>query len=181
MSSEVENVRRRLAGFSCRYWIAGGWAVDMFLGGQTRPHKDIEIALARADQRALLSLPHLEKIEVVKNRQRQTWEGEELVLPVHELYASFTDGGVLEILLNEFDAENWIYRRDARITLPKSNFVTDVLPIGVALLFKSKNPRPEDGHDFNAVREKLSPEQRRWLREAITLGDAAHPWLEKLA
>jgi hypothetical protein len=25
--------------------IAGGWAIDLFLGRMTRPHKDIEIAI----------------------------------------------------------------------------------------------------------------------------------------
>ncbi|HEX5563842.1 MAG TPA: hypothetical protein VFX34_02680, partial [Sporosarcina sp.] len=34
-----------------RPWgVAGGWAIDLFLGNQTREHSDIEIAILREDQ-----------------------------------------------------------------------------------------------------------------------------------
>ena len=42
-----------LRAFDRPWWVAGGWAVDLFLGRRTRPHKDIEIALYRHDQSAL--------------------------------------------------------------------------------------------------------------------------------
>lgn len=31
-----------LDGFGKPWWVAGGWAVDLFIGRPTRPHKDIE-------------------------------------------------------------------------------------------------------------------------------------------
>ncbi len=33
-----------------QWWIAGGWAIDLFLGKLTRPHFDLDIAVARRDQ-----------------------------------------------------------------------------------------------------------------------------------
>ena len=42
-----------LDGFGKPWWVAGGWAVDLFIGRLTRPHKDIEIALFRRDRLGL--------------------------------------------------------------------------------------------------------------------------------
>ena len=36
--------------FQPDYFIAGGWAIDLFLEKETRPHRDIEIAVFRKDQ-----------------------------------------------------------------------------------------------------------------------------------
>ena len=27
------------------WWIAGGWAIDLYLGRQTRPHEDIDVLI----------------------------------------------------------------------------------------------------------------------------------------
>ena len=32
------------------WFFAGGWAIDLFLGKETRKHSDIEIAILRNDQ-----------------------------------------------------------------------------------------------------------------------------------
>ena len=37
-------------------WIDGGWGVDALLGRQTRPHADLDIAVARTDNAALRRL-----------------------------------------------------------------------------------------------------------------------------
>jgi len=50
---EPMNVLDRMGKFDRPWFIAGGWAVDLFLGRVTRSHKDIEIAIVRADQGAL--------------------------------------------------------------------------------------------------------------------------------
>ena len=40
---------RRLSGV-CRPWcIVGGWALDLWHGGETRPHEDLEFTILRAD------------------------------------------------------------------------------------------------------------------------------------
>jgi lincosamide nucleotidyltransferase A/C/D/E len=37
-------------------WIDGGWGIDALLGEQTRPHEDLDIALAASDTERFLSL-----------------------------------------------------------------------------------------------------------------------------
>ena len=39
-----------------QWWIAGGWAIDLFLGRQTQNHEDIDVQLLRPDQLAVRTL-----------------------------------------------------------------------------------------------------------------------------
>jgi hypothetical protein len=39
------DVAQRLAGSSVHWYVAAGWALDLFRGGQTREHHDIEIGV----------------------------------------------------------------------------------------------------------------------------------------
>lgn len=171
MFPEVERALRPFAALGCAHWVAGGWAIDLFLGRRTRPHKDVEIALARDDQARLLRLPGLASIE---RGARAPWRGERLELPAHQLLAHFADGADVEVLLNEFDASDWIYRRDPSIRLSRSRFDALWLPPEVVLLYKSKDPRPEDDQDFAAAFPHLAADQRRWLLDAI---GPRHRWL----
>lgn len=43
--SEVLGVLAALASAGCRSWVAGGWGVDALVGRQTRPHRDLDLAL----------------------------------------------------------------------------------------------------------------------------------------
>lgn len=40
---------------SVPWWIAGGWALDLFLGRQTREHRDLEAGVLRQDCARLLA------------------------------------------------------------------------------------------------------------------------------
>ena len=47
------------------WWIAGGWAIDLFVGTQTRAHKDLDLGVRRADAaRIIAALPAWEFFEV---------------------------------------------------------------------------------------------------------------------
>jgi hypothetical protein len=55
-----------------------------------------------------------------------------------------------------------------------------VLAPEIQLLYKSKGLRPKDQADFDAVLPALRPEQRRWLRDALTIESPSHTWLSGL-
>jgi hypothetical protein len=38
-----------LASVKSRWWVAGGWALDLFVGSRSRPHKDLDIGILRRD------------------------------------------------------------------------------------------------------------------------------------
>lgn len=46
----VKQVKTVFKPFKHQWWIAGGWAIDLFLKKQTRPHDDIDVLVRREDQ-----------------------------------------------------------------------------------------------------------------------------------
>jgi Aminoglycoside-2''-adenylyltransferase len=39
-----------LAAWAAPWWVAGGWAIDLLLGRQTREHGDLDLLVLRRDQ-----------------------------------------------------------------------------------------------------------------------------------
>lgn len=172
------------------WWaVAGGWAIDLYLERVTRPHADIEIAVLRRDQAALQDYLAGWQWQQVSAGARSAWpRGEWLTLPIFELYCvnAAAEPPQLEVLLNETDGADWVYRRDARIKLPLARCrLTSSAGVGflcpeVVLLYKSKQPRAKDEQDFAAVVAHLDTPRRTWLRAAIATANPAHHWLRKL-
>ncbi|MGI3781472.1 MAG: nucleotidyltransferase domain-containing protein, partial [Janthinobacterium lividum] len=46
---EVTEVLADLREVGCRAWVAGGWGVDALVGRQTRPHRDLDLAVDGED------------------------------------------------------------------------------------------------------------------------------------
>src|SRR5215210_5198415 len=42
-----------MADFDAPWWVAGGWALDLWMERQTRPHQDVDIMILRGDQQKL--------------------------------------------------------------------------------------------------------------------------------
>jgi hypothetical protein len=177
--------------FEHPWCVAGGWAIDLWLGRATRAHADVEVAIFRDDQIALRDfLGPGWKFEIATpQKQPRPWHDDRqmLMLPIHEIHAVAAGGRRrLEFLLNECDTVDWIYRRDGRVRWPKDQwtvtgaFGVPALAPHIALLYKSKNPRPQDELDLRSALPSMEPELRRWLGEAIRCSDENHPWLTSL-
>ncbi|MGG0669964.1 nucleotidyltransferase domain-containing protein [Sporosarcina koreensis] len=170
-----------------RPWgIAGGWAIDLFIGNQTREHSDIEVAIFREDQYRMRNILANWSFQKAVKGELVEWESEMLELPIHELHGSDQTGERLEVLLNEVENEQWVFRRDPTITFPSSTLFLiseDGIPYlhpVVVLLYKAKNPREKDHADFLAVKDLLSTEDRRWLCNALKIHVPGHPWISEL-
>jgi len=166
--------------------VAGGWALDLFLGRETRDHADLDLAVWRADQHKLQSAAAPDwELQVAEDGALRPWTaGEWLSPPIHEIHARRVRhaGGSLELLLNERDETAWIYRRDPEIRreLNCAILTRDGIPLlapEIVLLYKSKTPRLTDQADFRVALPALTTEQRDWLRRAIMRSNADHPWL----
>jgi lincosamide nucleotidyltransferase A/C/D/E len=58
--SEVMHVMAVLTGHQCPAWVGGGWGVDALVGHQTRPHRDLDLAIdARCESRATAALARI--------------------------------------------------------------------------------------------------------------------------
>ncbi|TLZ65301.1 MAG: hypothetical protein E6K16_02990 [Methanobacteriota archaeon] len=181
-----------MAGFSRPWYLAGGWALDVWLGRVTRPHEDVEIAILRDDQEEIRR--HLDGWEFDKvahevgGPRRERWrEGERLELSVHEIHARRRGGDPreLEILLNEADGGRWTFRRDPRVFRPMDEAGTVVAGIPVlapeiVLLYKAKAARPRDEEDFRNALGHLTPEGQRWLLAALETAHPGHRWIPRL-
>ncbi|MDR6123574.1 hypothetical protein QFZ87_003171 [Bacillus sp. SLBN-46] len=184
---QCESITSLMAGFNKTWGIAGGWAIDLFIGKETRDHKDIEIAVFRKNQQYLKDyLKEWEFKKVIKG-EFHIWENEFLDLPVHEIHASNKlTGDKIEVLLNETKDNDWKFRRDLRISYPLTSVWTysetgiPYLNPEIVLLYKVKNTREKDHQDFMIIKEYLDIEKKQWLRYAIELHEPEHKWLHYL-
>ncbi len=107
--------------------------------------------------------------------------------PTHELrICSPTDGiTIVELLMNERDGSDWVYRRDVRVRSAIRDAVQihrgiPVLAPEIVLLYKSKAPRPIDQADFERVSPALNSAAATWLHDALVLASPGHPWAAAL-
>jgi hypothetical protein len=183
----VMEAARRMEGFGAPWCVAGGWAVDLFLGRHTRPHADVDLAILRGDQQRLHAHFAGWRIQRVMKGEFADWPaGEWLHPPVHEIHARAPDGATFEFLLNDHDASEWIFRRNPAVRCPLRELIlpsdagTPILCPAVVLLYKAKAPRLADEHDFQQLRAVLPGSQRRWLREGLARVHPGHPWIAQL-
>ena len=178
-----------LRDFPAPWCVAGGWALDLFLGQLTRPHADTDLALFREDQAQLhRQLTGWKLRKVIRGVLAEWPAGEWLYPPVHEIHAQSPDDPTLtlEFLLNDRAGEQWVFRRDPAVRCPLRHVILDsaaglpVLCPAVVLLYKAKQPRAIDEVDFRAARDRLAPERREWLRNALDHMHPDHPWTAEL-
>jgi hypothetical protein len=178
--------------FGRLWFIAGGWAIDLFQGYVTRVHGDIEIGLFRQDQAEIqkyLRGWRLEKMPYKRGAEEPWREGEWLELPTHQINAyhpSFKPDK-MEVLLNERDEQgNWIFRRNPAVKRPLAKAIltnADGIPYlapEIALLYKSNSLIEKNRQDFEALAGILDPKRREWLAEALEGCLPGHEWLQKL-
>jgi hypothetical protein len=141
---------RHVEGLPVPWYVAGGWAIDLFLGRVTRDHRDVDLAIARADQRLVYDhigdrtwskiVPHPEGL--TGQGTIEPWDGTRLDLPVHQILADDADGHRIE--------------------------------------FKAKHMREWDEADFDAVLPALYLGERHWLFHALEAELPRHPWMRRL-
>ncbi len=185
-----EEAVRLLSGFARPWWICGGWALDLFLDRETRPHDDLDVALLRHDQLALYQ--HLRAWDLrysTPTHVLERWDGRRLDLPIHGIWARRsaepTARWACEFLLNEERNGEWVFRRNGSVRRPLAEIggVRDGVPFlrpEIVLLYKSGERSPRNEADFAAVLPCLSPAGSLWLRGALETCIPHHPWIGRL-
>ncbi len=180
-----DQVAAALAGIPVSWAVAGGWAIDLYLGKTTRPHADIEIAVARSDLEAVVAwLSDLEWFAVGDGR---AWPLADAPEELHQAWGRDGAGRWrLDVFREGWDAGEWIFRRDSRIRQPLADAVElsrDGIPYlapELVLLFKAKAARARDEADFALTLPTLTPDRVRWLREALGIVHPGHHWIRRL-
>lgn len=179
-----------LGELTCFWWLAGGWALELYTGQQLRSHADTDIEIPRE------ALPKLRRVlpgwdlQLAHDGRLTPWDGlSQVEPPISDIWCRPVAGEPwrLQVMLATVRGGRWHYRRDERISRPLAE-VTIPGPFGlrllapeIQLLYKSRNPRPKDEADFIAVVDYLEPERRAWLAEVFDIIYDRHPWSERLA
>ena len=66
---QPEEVARFFSTLTVPWWIAGGWALDLFLGVQTRAHEDIDVLFLRRDQHEIRARLQGWDVQAFQNRK----------------------------------------------------------------------------------------------------------------
>ncbi len=177
-----------------QWWIAGGWALDLFLGQQSRPHFDIDVAVARQDQMAArqflrgwdfqYAVPGTSNPVVFKS-----WEpGQTLGREIHGSWARENSASPwrFEFLLHEIEHGVWAFRYCTDVQHPVEHIGTrtlDGIPYlqpEIALLYKAARLREVDEQDFRRVLPHLSGAERAQLAGDLSRFAPMHPWVALL-
>jgi uncharacterized protein (DUF952 family) len=188
-----------MAGFARPWWVAGGWALDLFLGRKTRPHADLEISILAADQRALFEQLRGWDLRVAApGASLSTWDGSRIEPPLHQVWARHgpgrpataeefaADPTMLGFLLEQGHERRWVFRRQPAVTRPLRDLgaaTADGVPFvrpEIALLFKAKASRFKDQRDFDCLLPHLDAAARAWLASALRQAHPGHAWHARL-
>jgi hypothetical protein len=182
-------VRQVMATYERPWWIAGGWALDMYLGRKTRDHADIDVEVLRADQAAVQAQLRGWELYLASDGVLSPWTaGAPVPADTGDVWCrpEGSTSWALQFMLNPGTDEHWGSKRSPLITMPMARAVRrtgDGLPYlapECQLLMKAKGLRPKDEVDFDVVLPALDGEQRTWLADALERAHPGHAWIERL-
>jgi hypothetical protein len=181
-----------LQGVSAPWAVAGGWALDLWLGAQTRAHEDLEIAVPSiffSEIQSRLEALGLKVFDIVDGQAIALAPGEAPHRRMHQTWVMdpAVNGWRMDIFREPGDAETWVYRRTGELSAPRAwanrrtaGGVPYVAP-QVVLLFKAKAKRDKDEADFSLAAPRLPVEARRWLADSLRIVHPGHPWIDRLS
>lgn len=189
-----------MSSFGAPWALCGGWAVESWLGRETRDHADVDIMVFAADHAALFE--HLSGWQLIAHgpdatdESTEPWNGQAVDLPGHihgrldtgePIPHSLADpaglGFDLDIQLSDRTGSDWVLSGEPRLTVPIGEAIQES-PLGIptvvleVLLFYKSGLWPKDRQDFRTARPHLTGRQRQWLRNTIAV--VGHPWLNLL-
>lgn len=189
---DVTSVAQVMQDFPHLWFVSGGWAIDLYVERLTRPHKDVDLAIWRRDQRALHTYLTGSgwKLEKACEGLLEPWMEDEFVeLPVHTIWCKNANAqpDFFEVLFNEADSRQFFFRRNIAITQPVREAIIQlasglrILAPEIVLLYKANNHLLEGNRsDFEIVLPFLNSERRTWLREALDEVYPGHSWFSRL-
>jgi hypothetical protein len=182
------DVARRLSGVTVPWYVAAGWALDLFRGKQTREHGDLEIAVPAPDFGAVRAALAGYEFKVVGSGR--AWPlGNPAFDVMYQTWVSEPGTGVyrLDVFREPQRAGAWVCRRDETIRLPYDQIIRrtrDGIPYlapEVVLLFKAKHSaEPKNQADFAGTLPLLDDGAVGWLRRALARMHPGHPWIGAL-
>lgn len=148
-----EDARPVISGCEARWWVAGGWAIDLLVGRQTRSHADVDVLVLRPEQHVVRTHLHAWDVHAADPPGTlRPWPiGEILPLAVHDIWCRRDPSApwAFQLLIDDVDGDDSLFRRDHRIRLSVRDLAgrasrpgLPVLAAGVQLLCRRLRDRP---------------------------------------
>jgi len=191
MPLSPEDAAELFAECRARWWVAGGWAIDLLIGRQTRPHGDLDVLVLRSEQHVVRSCLQAWDVHAVDPPGTlRPWPiGEVLPPSVHDIWCRRKPSAPwsFQLMVDDVDGNEWLFRRDNRIRRPVTTLFgrasrpgLPVLAPEVQLLYKSGSLREKDADDFDSTLPHMAVDERNWLRDALLATSPDHDWIARL-
>jgi Aminoglycoside-2''-adenylyltransferase len=186
-----EDLATLLNGVRVPWYVAAGWALDLFVGEQRREHEDLEIAVPNTRFDELVpALYGLEAFVITGPREATPLAlARDQLAETHQTWIREPATGLwrFDVFREPSDGDTWICRRDPSVRMPYDRLIEWTpygIPYGrpeVILLYKARHAdRERDRVDFADVLPRLDAERRRWLATALEVVHPRHEWLGEL-
>jgi hypothetical protein len=182
-----EEVTQRLSTVAAPWYVAAGWALELFTAGAARQHHDIEIAISatRFDEVAAA----LAEFEWNVVGDGQVWPYPEKLAEHFQTWLLNPGSGRyhLDVFREPHLGDLWACRRNPSITLPYNELILHTsagIPYAipeVVLLFKAKHRRDKDEADLRRVLPTMAEAQRSRLASWLARTHPGHPWIDVVA
>ena len=179
----------RLQSLEVPWAVAAGWAIDLFIGRESRTHDDLEIVVAGTSFGAVrTALPELTWFGAggLAGEAGRIWPLDDAPAELHQTWGwdSVNECWRLDVFREPWEGDTWVCRRDPSIRRP----IADVIerdPTGIpylapeiVLLFKAKHAdRDKDAADFARALPLLDVQRRQWLADALRVVHPGHDWI----
>ena len=178
--------------FDAPWWVAGGRALDLWMGRQTRAHQDVDVAVLRDDQEQIHeAFGGWELYYATTDHRLVPYRSDRwLEVPLHGVWVRPASDApwLCEFLLNEREDQQWVYRRNpaVRKPLPEVGVMASaaggvpILVPEIVLLYKAHERTEKDEADFRSAFPHLTLSRQAWLLEALDETMPNHPWARLL-
>jgi hypothetical protein len=185
----IADAATRFGPHGIAWWVAGGHAIDLFLGWESRAHDDLDLEMFRGDANSLGEVFDGWDLVAVSDDGSEAWRPDAaLAADVYAVWVRPSSDApwAVEIMFADGGLSVWKYRRDNSITMDGHRLVRmspDGVPYGapeVQLLYKSSQRRPKDDADLVRTLHLMTQDQKEWLLGALAKIQTTHPWIPVL-
>ncbi|MCD4848489.1 MAG: amino acid transporter [Candidatus Aegiribacteria sp.] len=187
----IQEVAELLSGLSVPWWIAGGYAIDLFVGRETRSHGDMDVLIRRDDQ--LEVQRYLSDWDMHKTQQPglKPWPiGEFQDRPFDDIWCRWKEGSPwqLQLMLLDTDGDQWVFKRDQTIrgSIDSLGILASIGVFYIApeiqLLYKARlDTLDKDEFDFQTAIPFMEESSCTWLLECLEKRfPGGHSWIDQL-